>query len=362
MSDDKLTRWQRAALALAIAGVAAGMLSGIWSSAANLFSAAEHFGWSSPWRLPVAVDAPILAYVILDQIAVTIGARSRWLHYAAWGLAGFTVWANASLAPAGGSTVWRVVYAAMPALWVLGVEALRFFWKVWRNGPGTRADRIPAGRWIANPFTAAWLQRRMWLLSETSWARMSLIEDARQYARDLIRAAEKQHHDVPDMLRSRTNSGRLHETVTAAIDARLADPTAVKVEAAVHTWVASLMVLPEIVSADLRRAAQEAADTTPAEPVSEDRGQPVAPAANPAAQRTRQRTPNHDRKPTAAACRKMTGEQLAPYVAAWVGQGHPASIAKVAEAFKVGEPKAKTALVTAGLWGQDAAVVAIGAR
>jgi hypothetical protein len=62
-----------------------------------------------------------------------------------------------------------------------------------------------------------------------------LIEDARQYALDLIRAAEKQRRDVPDLLRSRTKSGRLPATVLARIDAALSFRGNTEIEAEVQT-------------------------------------------------------------------------------------------------------------------------------
>jgi hypothetical protein len=83
-------RGQKIALGAAIVIVIAGMVGGFWSSFNNLYNAAAAHGWDFPALLPLCVDSGILAYVVLDQLAVTIGGRSHWLHYVAWGLAGFT--------------------------------------------------------------------------------------------------------------------------------------------------------------------------------------------------------------------------------------------------------------------------------
>ncbi len=171
--------------------VLAGMAMGFLSSFTTLYHAAQHHDWSYPWLLPLSVDSGILAYVVLDHLAVTLGSRSRWLHLAAWSLAAFTVWANAAVG-ASEASEWRVIHAAMPALWVLGVEALRFTWKRLHEDAAERPDRIPAGRWLAAPFATMAMRRRMWLAAETSYPRAVAMEDARLHARDLIRAeAEK---------------------------------------------------------------------------------------------------------------------------------------------------------------------------
>ena len=49
--------------------------------------------------------------------------------------------------------------------------------------------------------------------------------------------------------------------------------------------------------------------------------------------------PNYDRKPTAAAVRKMTGADLAPYVKARVGHGNTPTIKGVVDWIDYGEAK-----------------------
>ena len=154
----RLTDGQRRALIFAVIAIMAGMAIGFLSSFLTLYGAADAHGWRFPWRLPLAVDFGILAYVVLDHLAVTLGSRSRWLHAAAWSLAAFTIWANAAVSTTGG-TVWRVIDAAMPALWVLGVEALRFTWKRLHEDPAARPGRIPSGRYLAAPVATARMRR-----------------------------------------------------------------------------------------------------------------------------------------------------------------------------------------------------------
>jgi hypothetical protein len=258
-----------------------------------------------------------------------------------------------------------VIYAAMPGLWVLGVEALRFLIKLWRNGPGKRPDRIPSGRWIANPFTAAAMQRRMWLLGETSWARMSLIEDARRYALDLIGAARKQGRDIPDLLRSRAKSGRLPEAVMARVDSALSFGGNAGIEGEVQSWVASLIVLPELVSADLQAARVKASVTSPGPTLSVEPATSVEPSREvtprTSVRRTTQRTPDYTKRPTKAAVAKMPAADLANYVAEWARAGNQPTVSGAMKWFHVGEAKAKAALTAAGLWGSDAEVVLLGA-
>ena len=164
----RLTRRQRDALALAVVLVLSGMLIGFTSSFVTLYGAAARQGWRYPALLPLAVDSGILAYVLLDHLAITLGARSRWLHLVAAALAAFTVWANAAVAPASSAT-WRLIHAAMPALWVLGVEALRFTWSRLHEPP-RRADPIPPARWVL-AFPSTWrMWRRMKLWRITSYS------------------------------------------------------------------------------------------------------------------------------------------------------------------------------------------------
>lgn len=214
------------------------MAMGFLSSFTTLYHAAQQHDWSYPWLLPLSVDSGILAYVLLDHLAVTLGSRSRWLHLAAWSLAAFTVWANAAVGTNEASE-WRVIHAAMPALWVLGVEALRFTWKRLHEDAAERPDRIPAGRWLAAPFATMAMRRRMWLAAETSYPRAVAMEDARLHARDLIRAESEKDGPpvIPDSLVRAVRRGRLPAAVVTAVDSGLRFGGASQWEPAVEEWV-----------------------------------------------------------------------------------------------------------------------------
>lgn len=250
----KLPSWAWLIVAIAVLIVIGEMAGGYVESFINLEKAARHAGWKVPWLLPLEADAPILAYVILDQVSAVLGARARALHYVAWGLAAATVLANYGVAPASSQT-WRLIYAAMPAGWVLGTEALRWFWKIARSGPAAPRDRIPAGRWIADPRGTRQVQWRMWLLGETSWQRMSAIEDARAIALDVVRELEGSQA-APAYLLDRIEAARMPGAVLDAIDGKAAPGVT---EDLVRRWVTSALTLPELSRAALLDAQREAA-------------------------------------------------------------------------------------------------------
>ena len=260
----KLTDGQRHALYFAVAVVVAGMAMGFVSSFTTLYGAASAHAWTFPWLLPLAVDSGILAYVVLDHLAVTLGARSRWLHLAAWALAAFTVWANAAVSPADG-TVWRVIHAAMPALWVLGVEALRYTWRRLHDVPQA-TDSIPRGRWLAAPWPTLKLWRRMYLANITDYPRAVELENARLHARDLLRAAREADPEltVPAALKRAVRTGRLPATVTAEVDSGMMFGGATRWEPEVASWITSRLTLPDRLAAQLRN--ERAAITREAAP------------------------------------------------------------------------------------------------
>jgi Protein of unknown function (DUF2637) len=214
---DSLTPGQRAALRLAIALVIAGMVIGFLSSFVTLYDAAADQHWRYPALLPLAVDSGILAYVLLDHLAIALGARSRWLHLVAIALAAFTVWANAAVAPAASDT-WRSIHAAMPALWVLGVEALRFTWRRLHETETQQAERIPAARWLIAPARTAGMRKRMVMHHVTSYPEAVAREEARVLGMDLAVAVfgKRWKREAPALLRHHLLAGTLPADVAVA--------------------------------------------------------------------------------------------------------------------------------------------------
>jgi phosphohistidine phosphatase SixA len=224
------------------------------------------------------------------------------------------------------------------------------------RGGKIRSDSITLGEWVAHPVHSFRLWRWMKYWGEPS-------RDAAQdrYMRLLLAIAIAQEdphvgrgwgwrRKLPVTLRYELATGKLPEAA--------GDGWAEAIASHVQRQLPSVRA---VLAADIRRAAETTVRSTGAEdPPNGTAGQSEGPAQG-AVQRPRERTPNFDRRPTAKAAKSMTGEALAPYVTRWVEQGHKPTIGAVAEAFHIGEIKAKLALKTAGLWGADAPVIALGA-
>lgn len=333
-----LTAGQRRALIFAVCVVVAGMGMGFAASYTTLYGAARAHHWTVPALLPLSVDSGILAYVVLDHLAVSLGSRSRWLHAAAWALAAFTVWANAAVA-AGDSRVWRVIHAAMPALWVLGVEALRFMWHRLHETPQTAADRIPVGRWLAAPGPTFLLWRRKHLLNVASWPRMAAMEEARLHIRDRIRTALATDPGlvIPDVLNRAVSTGRLPAVVTAAIDASLDYGTTSRMEAEADAWVDGWLTHREAVSASLATRRHAIAQTAPAPPLELPSQAVAAPPSE---------TPPRPRpkRPARPAPRRMSDDELLPYVEDLLSTNPAASIGDAIKATGTGRERARRLL------------------
>ena len=338
----KLTRGQQNALRFAVAVVIAGMAMGFASSFATLYAAAEAHSWAYPALLPASVDSGILAYVLLDHLAVTLGARSRWLHVVAWALAGFTVWANAAVSPAADGPAWRVIHAAMPALWVLGVEALRFTWRALREETPERKERIPAGRWLAAPWPTALLWRRRNLLGITSWPLMLVTEDARIHCADIVAAARVRRPDLPVPLtvRRAMRSGRFPADVSEAIKRSMGYGGATVWEPALETWLASRLGLPETIAEVLsndRREVPAAAPPAVAPAVPPEAIAAAPPEPVPA---TRQRPSESAVKRARRLGRKAPDDLLIEAIRELAQSGSPVTRYRVVKELPVGEPKA----------------------
>jgi hypothetical protein len=161
-------------LGLAVLLVAAGMGIAFWYSFTNLKAGAAAHGMRPPFLLPLVVDTAVPAYVIIDQMIVALGWRSHLPRLAAWGFAVLTVFLNGAVS-ADPSPLWRVVHAAMPAAWIIGIECLRLLWRVLRKGEHRKG--IPLSRWVlARKDTwELWKRMKLWDIADYSEAvRMEL--------------------------------------------------------------------------------------------------------------------------------------------------------------------------------------------
>ena len=112
----------------------------------------------------------------------------------------------------------RGYFAAMPCVWLVGVEALRYFWRL-RNTTEARTG-IPRGRWIAAPISSAKLLRRMVLQNVTDYGYAFALHNATQLARDLV-VARGPWDKAPALLRRQISEwdvpGAVHSTIKMAL-------------------------------------------------------------------------------------------------------------------------------------------------
>lgn len=341
-SHTRLTKGQRRALTFAVCVVIAGMGMGFASSFTTLYGAATAHHWTAPALLPLSVDSGIVAYVVLDHLAVTLGSRSRWLHLAAWSLAAFTVWANAAVSPADGSA-WRVIHAAMPALWVLGVEALRFMWHRLHQDPASVPDRIPAGRWLASPVPTFFLWRRMRLLNVTSWNRMAALEDARLCIRDRIRAACEADPElrVPDALKRVVRTGRLPAAIVAAVDLGLEYGGPSRAEDEAGSWTDARLTLRDQVTVALETRRRDIAQAALPAPTADPSPEVAAPPPEGTVATPARKAPKRAAKP---APRRMSDDDLMAFVYPLLSTDPGTSIGAVMKATGTGRERARKLL------------------
>lgn len=347
--------WLSAAISFAVAG----MLTGFWFSFTNLTTAARAHGWTTPYLLPLMIDLGIPTYVIIDHLIVRLGWKSRLPRLAAWGFAALTISLNGA-AVTGASLLWRVVAAAAPAAWVLGIEVLRLIWRALRKDPSSRPGRIPAGRWLASPGPTFLLWRRMHLLGVTSWPLMTALEDARLYAADVVTAARIRRPGLPVPLTvaRAIRSGRFPGDVAERVRTALGYGGSSLWEPAVNEWLASRLGLPEAISdvlSNARREALPAAAETPAETPSPAVPEP---ASRPAAETQPAPGPRPRPKLTAKRSRGMSPDALVPWVSDLLDDDPAVSLNRVISELHVGRDKAAEALRLAK---RNRTVVAIGA-
>lgn len=329
-----------------LAGVAAIGFSVSFQTIAHLARQHHMPGW--PVLYPLGIDVGILA-MFAEALHLIRQRRSDLMPRAIeWALSGFTVYVNVHGSPAR-DWVGAGMHAVMPALWVACLELVRHR----RVGEAREhGESVPLLRWLASP----WPTLRLWLRKQRDGVRsypLALeLEQARLYARDLVRAAPREHRAVrSSLLRKRIRTGRLPETVRRAVRASLAGDYAPGWEDAVTEWVTAALALPAHLAANLEntRAAILAA------PRDQSPGMPEAPApampepepepaseARPAARA--KRAPEPALKLTAARSRSMSPDKLAEHVAAMLEEYGEVSLNRIKEDLHVGTDKAKAAL------------------
>ncbi|TMR97513.1 DUF2637 domain-containing protein [Nonomuraea basaltis] len=157
---------QRLAIVV-IAGVALLGLIGFVVSFGTVAEAAHpRFGVFS-FLVPVGIDLGILVFSALDILLARLNMRLAWLRLIPWSLAGATIYLNV----AGAADLFGMVaHAALPLLWVVGVEIGAHVARVWAGvAAGTRMDGIRVSRWLLAPRSTFLLWRRMVLWEVRSY-------------------------------------------------------------------------------------------------------------------------------------------------------------------------------------------------
>jgi len=300
---------------------------------------------------PIGIDVGILA-LIAEGLHLIREGRSDFIPRAlAWVLTGFTIYVNVQ-GSRPGDGVGEALHAVMPALWVICLELVRH-----RRVTGTRSDGIPSGRWVAAPWPTLTLWVRMRRDGITSYPLALELEQARLFARDLIRATPEEYRPPrSSLVCKRIRSGRLREDVRKAIAASLADEWAPGWEGPVTDWVTDALGLSGRLAASLENARRDvtraALEATP-EPVAEAAAE-VSPAAAPETTSQTRPKPSVKRAPeraqkvalklTAAKSRSMPPEQVAEHVSAMLEEHGQVSLNRVKDDLSVGTDKAKKAL------------------
>jgi hypothetical protein len=172
-----LTRSERVLLgAVAPAGAGVGGL-GLASSFNSVSEAAERWGFTQPWMLPIGIDFAIPVFTAANLLLIRFGMPLAWVRVVPWALTLVTCWLNIA---AGSSTSARIAHGTMPLLWVVLSEIVAHGYAV-RIGAATgrRMERIRRSRWLFAPRATLALWRRMVLWELTDY-REALHEEKRR--------------------------------------------------------------------------------------------------------------------------------------------------------------------------------------
>ncbi|MDT0412740.1 MULTISPECIES: DUF2637 domain-containing protein [Streptomyces] len=180
---------------------------GFVASYDTLSAAALTWGFApsiADW-FPIAVDASIVAFLATDLLLLMMRVPWAVLRPVAYLMTGLTIWFNASSQVKTGELVPAGAHAAMPVLFVVGVEALRHL-VIKKAHLRASFDRIPLARFVVEPVSGLRLYRRMRLEGVTSWREMQERErDRRGYDQWLQRlCATEGREPTADELLPRT--------------------------------------------------------------------------------------------------------------------------------------------------------------
>ncbi|WP_406373544.1 DUF2637 domain-containing protein [Streptomyces sp. NBC_00647] len=168
----------------ALAAAAVGAL-GLISSFDAVSAAALHWGFHSPWMLPVGIDVSIPVFTVANLLLIRMDMALAWVRFVPWVLTLITCGLNIA---AGHSPSAKLAHGTMPLLWVVFSEIGAHIYAV-RIGAATgrRMEKIRFSRWLlAFPSTFA-LWRRMTLWEVTSYSTALVLEKERQLARAELR-------------------------------------------------------------------------------------------------------------------------------------------------------------------------------
>jgi len=180
-----LSKAEKALLAIvAPAGAGVGGL-GLASSFNSVSEAADRWGVTEPWMVPVGIDAAIPVFTALHLLLIRLGMPLAWVRFVPWGLTAVTCWLNIA---AGISVSGKIAHGTMPLLWVGVSEVVAHIYAV-RIGAvtGKRMERVRRSRWLFAPRTTLLLWRRMVLWETTDYREALTLEKQRLLARAELR-------------------------------------------------------------------------------------------------------------------------------------------------------------------------------
>ncbi|MCX4824393.1 DUF2637 domain-containing protein [Streptomyces sp. NBC_01142] len=176
-----LSKTERTLLGTVIpAGTGVGGL-GLAASFNSVSEAANRWGFTYPWMLPVGIDLAIPVFTAANLLLIRLGMPLAWVRFVPWGLTLVTCWLNIA---AGSSVSAKVAHGAMPLLWVVLSEIAAHIYAV-RIGAatGARMERIRRSRWLIAPRTTLLLWRRMVLWETTDYREALALEKQRLLVR-----------------------------------------------------------------------------------------------------------------------------------------------------------------------------------